>query len=156
MEKIISDHSNDKELFLLWDVTSLTYNDEPLYHSYIEREYDRGFIKEKLVEYVSLAIGPRLEIYQDLSGSLIEYKENKKNGLFIKWWSNGVFEDFGFYENDLKVGEWRGWYFNSLPRYSIFYKAGKPHGIFESYNIDGSLKEKGLYNLGSLVYINYY
>lgn len=75
-----------------------------------------------------------------------QYMENTKQGKWIEDIYN-----IGYYDNDLKVGEWKTIHGDSLLMSKKNYANGKLHGEYIRYDSLGVVTYEGAYNAGELV-----
>jgi hypothetical protein len=75
------------------------------------------------------------------------YKNGKKEGAWIRYYSNGQLYYKGNYKNGKKEGAWISYYSNGLLISKGNYKNGKKEGAWISYLFDGSFRS-GTYKDG--------
>ena len=68
------------------------------------------------------------------------FKDGKKDGLWIYWYENGQKASRKTYINNKKDGKWTQWYENGQMKSEGTYKDGKEISSKE-WNEDGSVKE---------------
>jgi antitoxin component YwqK of YwqJK toxin-antitoxin module len=104
-----------------------------------EIKNDKGEL-QKIVYYVSDEIVKEERFYP--SGKIKlkgEYKNGKKNGLWIYYYESGNIWSKGEFTNDVRNGIAEVYYENGKPRYKGQYKNGKETGKWFFYNASGKL-----------------
>jgi len=74
------------------------------------------------------------------------YSNNKRNGLSVRLFPNGVIGESIVFENDLKTGPWIKNYENGNIMLRAAYKEGKLDGPYEFFNEDGTKLYSGSYS----------
>ena len=72
----------------------------------------------------------------------------KRNGLFKKWYTNGVLCVKTKYKNNIIVGEYVSWYDNGKPECSFFCENGQFNGVYRTWWRNGQLNRELFYEKG--------
>ncbi len=64
------------------------------------------------------------------------------------WWDNGILEESGYYDNNIKYDEWTGNYISGNKKYIGSYIDGKQNGLWTFWHDDTLKKSEGTYKLG--------
>jgi antitoxin component YwqK of YwqJK toxin-antitoxin module len=73
------------------------------------------------------------------------FANGKKDGAWTSWFENGRIQSEGFFKNDMRDGKALVWRENGFKYYEGTYSLGKLHGIWITYNTDGSRLKQTLY-----------
>ena len=74
-----------------------------------------------------------------------EYRENKNNGLYIRYYENGQKKLEGTYKNGKKDGKWTSWYANGQKWEEDTYKDEKLNGLSTEWYENGQKEVEGTY-----------
>jgi antitoxin component YwqK of YwqJK toxin-antitoxin module len=83
-----------------------------------------------------------------INGYLIgeeEYKENKRNGISVKFYTDSVPAEKITYINDLRTGEWTQYFHDGTVCLKAYYAEGKLHGSFLVFFGNGKPEYVGQY-----------
>jgi hypothetical protein len=75
----------------------------------------------------------------------VEYNNNKKNGTYQAWYTNGTKLYQSNYKDDKKDGEFLGWYPNGQQRFLKNYKNNIKNGVWIEWDEKGNEKSKVFY-----------
>ena len=79
----------------------------------------------------------------------VEYKNDKRNGQYVRYHNNGKPAEQGIIENDKPTGEWKRFHTNGALSDIGKWKDGRPEGEWKFYHDTGKLEAKGIYASGS-------
>ncbi len=65
------------------------------------------------------------------------FKDERVEGVFIRWHNNGNMSDSGLIQDNLKEGLWKTWYATATPESEGKYLNNKPDGIWHWYYSNG-------------------
>lgn len=91
---------------------------------------------------------------QALTGSYLDKKLQKKNGMFTWFDTNGVRMALSEFKNNVQDGFYFFWYSNKTLRDSGNYKNGLPDGLWKSWYPNGQLSMICVYNARALADYN--
>ncbi len=84
----------------------------------------------------------------DVNGRLrirTEYKNDKMEGQWIQYHSDGSVDTQGTVSNDMRIGEWKQFYVNGAPRSIKHYENNQLHGHVQLFYQEGGLMAEGDY-----------
>ena len=70
-----------------------------------------------------------------------QYKNNKKDSLWISYYPNGTKQSENYYSNNMLHGNTVTYYENGNPRYRGFYLEGEKHGKWLFWDLEGNEKK---------------
>ena len=77
-----------------------------------------------------------------------EYRENKNNGLYIRYYENGQKKWEGTYKNGKKDGKWTSWYKNGQKWEEDTYRDEKLNGLSTEWYENGQKEVEGTFKEG--------
>jgi len=95
-------------------------------------------------------IGNKKQIYEQYWVD----KNNKKEGLYIRWHKNGVIWSQSDYNAGVLHGLTQDWYETGYQSLECTFKHGNLHGIYRTWYENGRLESECEYNNGTLIKVN--
>lgn len=112
----------------------------------------RGYLVSTDVYVDGLKDGPENKYYSDSTlAEYIEWKLDKKNGLYAKYFSEGSYELKANYLNDQLHGLFTKYYISGEKRIAGEYKKGLKHGKWFYYSEKGKQEKMEVYDYGDLI-----
>jgi antitoxin component YwqK of YwqJK toxin-antitoxin module len=99
-----------------------------------------------LLNLICCDTGTTKERWEDGSPKIIRYDVNRSNQREVHFYSTGQKKEEGPIQNDLKDGEWNGFYKNGALKYNVRFRQDIKFSDYYYYHRNGNIAEKGNFN----------
>lgn len=121
--------------------------------------YNSGGIAFKIANYKNGVLTGDYKMFYEDGKTLKEkafYEDGKIEGLYEEFFANGKIKSRGYFQNDVKVGEWNEFYPNGKVQRRMFFIDGDINGTAENFDGNGNITLEEYYKYGCFTDLSLY